>query len=35
MNSGTSRRVLTVAVIVISIFSFAGILGATEKPHLD
>jgi len=31
MNSGTSRRVLTVAVVVISLFSFAGILGATEK----
>ncbi len=30
MNSGTSRRLLTVAVVVISIFSFAGILGATE-----
>ena len=31
MNSGTSRRVSTVAVVVISLFSFAGILGATEK----
>jgi hypothetical protein len=30
MNSGTSRRVLTVAVVVISLFTFAGILGATE-----
>ncbi len=33
MNSGTSRRVLTVAVVVISVFAFAGILGATEKPN--
>ncbi len=31
MNSGTSRRVLTVAIVGISLFSFAGILGATEK----
>src|ERR1019366_6904762 len=30
MNSGTSRRVLTVAVVAISLFTFAGILGATE-----
>jgi len=32
MNSGTSRRVLTVAAIVISLFTLAGILGATEPP---
>jgi hypothetical protein len=31
MNSGTSRRVLTVAVVVISLFGFAGILRATDK----
>ncbi|MGA9861101.1 MAG: hypothetical protein WBQ19_03240 [Terriglobales bacterium] len=31
MNSGTSRRVLTVAVVGISLFCFAGILSATEK----
>ncbi len=31
MNSGTSRRVLTVAVLFISLFSLAGILGAIEK----
>ncbi len=31
MNSGTSRRVLTVAAVVISFFTLAGILGATEK----
>ena len=31
MNSGTSRRVLTVAVAIISLFSFAGILRAIEK----
>src|ERR1035441_4857384 len=30
MNSGTSRRVLTVAAVVISLLTFAGILGATE-----
>jgi hypothetical protein len=31
MNSGTSRRVLTVAVVGISLLSFASILSATEK----
>ena len=31
MNSGTSRRVLTVAVAIISLFGFAGILKAIEK----
>lgn len=30
MNAGTSRRVLTVAAVVISLLAFAGILGATE-----
>ena len=32
MNAGTSRRVLTVAAVVISVFAFAGILAAAEKP---
>lgn len=32
MNSGTSRPALTIAVVVISLFSFAGILAAAEKP---
>lgn len=31
MNSGTCRRALTVAVAVISLFDFAGVLRAIQK----